>query len=368
MPGIEADVAICRDPRIAMKRKRLLHRLLAGAVMGISSATHAADAPLCYYGVNLSGAEYGERGGLYGTNYTYPSQETIGYFAGKGMTIIRLPFRWERLQPTLGARLDDDELQRLKDTVALVRRHKMSVLLDPHNFGYYDKDQVGKPPATNAAFADFWARLSVEFANQEGVLFGLMNEPHDIPATDWLKAANAAIRGIRAVGARNLILVPGTAWSGAASWQTDVIGGANGSVMLGVHDPLDFYAYEFHQYLDADSSGTHDTCEGAKAATDAIANVTAWLKTNGKRGFLGEFGASANADCLDGLKAMLTTMSDNSDAWIGFSYWAAGEWWPPTEPFNVQPRDTPERPQMRLLEQMVPKPAAACTAVKPAGQ
>lgn len=351
-----------------MRRKRLLHGLLVAAVTAVSSIAHATEAPLCYYGVNLSGGEYGERGGVYGTNYTYPTEETISYFAKKGMTIIRLPFRWERLQPKLGARLDDDELQRLKDTVALVRKHKMSVLLDPHNFGYYDKDQIGKPPATNAAFADFWARLSVEFANHDGVLFGLMNEPHDIPAADWLKAANAAIRGIRAVGARNLIVVPGTAWSGAASWETDVIGGANGTVMLGVRDPLDFYAYEFHQYLDADSSGTHETCEGAKAATDAITNVTSWLKKNGKRGFLGEFGASANADCLDGLKTMLTTMSDDSDAWIGFSYWAAGEWWPATEPFNVQPRDTPERPQMRLLEQMVPKHAPDCAAVKPAGK
>jgi len=61
-------------------------------------------------------------------------------------------------------------------------------------------------------------------------------------------------------------------------------------------------------------------------------------------------------------------MSDNSDAWIGFSYWAAGEWWPANEPFNVQPRDTPERPQMRLLEQIVPKHAPVCAAVKPAGK
>ena len=76
-----------------MKRKRLLHRLLVAAVMTISSTAHAADASLCYYGVNLSGAEYGERGGVYGTNYTYPTEETISYFARKRMTIIRLPFR-----------------------------------------------------------------------------------------------------------------------------------------------------------------------------------------------------------------------------------------------------------------------------------
>ncbi|PDT30389.1 cellulase [Rhizobium sp. M10] len=347
-----------------MRTTRHLTALLLAAAL-IPSPAIAADKP-CYRGVNLSGGEYGERDATYGTNYIYPSEVTIGYFAKKGMTIIRLPFRWERLQPALGGRLDEDEIKRIKDTVALIRKHGMAVLLDPHNFGYYDKVQIGTAPATDAAFADFWARLAVEFANENGVLFGLMNEPHDIKATDWLDAANAAIRSIRAVGARNLILVPGTAWSGAHSWEKDVIGGANGTVMLGVRDPLDFYAYEVHQYLDVDSSGTHPTCEGAAGAVEAIAGVTAWLKQNHKRGFLGEFGASADKDCMGGLKEIYSTISGNSDVWLGWSYWAAGEWWPANEPFNVQPRQGPERPQMRLLAEAAKADRSACTAVKPA--
>lgn len=351
-----------------MRTTRHLIALLLAAALGPSPAL-AAGSP-CYRGVNLSGGEYGERGGTYNTNYIYPTEDTIGYFAKQGMTIIRLPFRWERLQPALGGRLDDDELKRIKDTVGLIRKHGMAVLLDPHNFGYYDKTQVGTAPATDAAFADFWARLAVEFANQEGILFGLMNEPHDIKATDWLDAANAAIRSIRAAGARNLILVPGTAWSGAHSWEKDVIGGANGTVMLGVRDPLDFYAFEVHQYLDIDSSGTHPTCEGADAAVEAIAGVTAWLKRNHKRGFLGEFGASTDKDCMGGLTKIYATMSGNSEVWLGWSYWAAGEWWPADEPFNVQPRKGgAERPQMRLLTQAAKAKAdaGACTAVKPVG-
>ncbi|AGS20104.1 glycoside hydrolase family 5 protein [Rhizobium etli] len=344
--------------------RHLVALLLAAALM--PSPVFAAGAP-CYRGVNLSGGEYGERGAIYATNYIYPSEQTIRYFAEKGMSIIRLPFRWERLQPALGGRLDEDEFKRIKDTVGLIRKQGMAVLLDPHNFGYYDKAQVGTAPATDAAFADFWARLAVEFANQDGVLFGLMNEPHDIKATDWLDAANAAIRAIRAVGARNLILVPGTAWSGAHSWEEDVIGGANGTVMLGVRDPLDFYAYEVHQYLDVDSSGTHASCEGAAAAVEALAGVTSWLKRNHKRGFLGEFGGSADKDCMSGLTKIYAIMSGNSDVWLGWSYWAAGEWWPADEAFNVQPYKGTERPQMQLLAASAKADAGACTAVKTAG-
>jgi endoglucanase len=331
--------------------------------------SNAAPSTICYRGINLSGAEYGDRDGVLGTNYTYPSETTVRYFARRGMNIVRLPFRWERLQPVLNQPLDQDELKRLKDAVDLLRKNGLAVVLDPHNFGYYDKVQVTQSPATDVAFGDFWARLAAEFANQNGVFFGLMNEPHDIKAPDWLDAANAAIRGIRTVGARNLVLVPGTIWSGAWTWSTDRLGGgSNASVMTGIKDPLNFYAYEFHQYLDADSSGTHATCEGADQARQGLVDVSNWLRQNKKRGFLGEFGAGGNDPCLAGLTQMLDVMNQNSDVWLGWTYWAAGDWWPPDEPLNVQPHDGRDKPQMKVLTAGLSRkalPAPECVAVKP---
>ncbi|MBM7044244.1 MULTISPECIES: glycoside hydrolase family 5 protein [Rhizobium] len=351
---------------------RFLRRLLAGTVM-LAAAAQAdssfAASQLCYRGVNLSGAEYGERDGAVNVNYTYPSEETVGYFAGKGMNVVRLPFRWERLQPVLGQPFNGAELQRLKDAVDLIQKHGMAVVLDPHNYGYYDKIQLKQVPATDLAFGDFWARLAVEFANRKGVSFGLMNEPHDIKAPDWLELANIAIRSIRTVGARNLILVPGTNWTGAHSWAADSLGdGSNATVMLGVKDPLDFYAFEFHQYLDADSSGTHTACDGTDSAKKGLNDVTDWLRKNGKRGFLGEFGVAANDGCLEGLKQVLDVMNTNSDVWLGWAYWAAGDWWPPEEPLNIQPHNGRDKPQLKVLVEGLSKKttlAPSCALVKP---
>ena len=56
-------------------------------------------------GVNLAGAEFGSVGQAYGTGYTYPTHAEIDYYAASGMNVIRLPFLWERLQPTLNGRL-----------------------------------------------------------------------------------------------------------------------------------------------------------------------------------------------------------------------------------------------------------------------
>ena len=129
---------------------------------------------------------------------------------------------------------------------------------------------IGSDTVSSDDFADFWGRLARQFANQPDVTFGLMNEPHDMPAEQWLDAANAALARIRGERADNLVLVPGTAWTGAHSWEGGSYGTPNGEVMLGVVDPVDNFAYEVHQYFDDDFSGTKENCSRAKDAVAAI--------------------------------------------------------------------------------------------------
>lgn len=312
-------------------------------------ASGASAKGVCYRGINLSGAEYGDKHGVYGTNYIYPSEETVAYFAKKGMTIVRLPFRWERLQPVLGAALSDAELARLKQEVELIRSYGMKVILDPHNFGYYDGNRMMTDAVTARDFTDFWIRLSLEFANDEDILFGLMNEPYDIPAEDWLVAANSAISGIRAAGAKNMILVPGTHWSGASSWLKDLPGGNNSKVMANVVDPADNFIYEVHQYLDDDLSGTHETCPNAHIALAGLKGVTEWLKEQNARALLGEFGGSKNEACMAGLEAMVSLMDQSPEQWFGWTYWAAGDWWPEEEGNNIQPSEKGDRAQLKAI-------------------
>ena len=59
-------------------------------------------------GVNLCGAEFGETHlpGVHGVDYTYNSEASFRYFASRGLGLLRLPLRWERLQPALGGPLD----------------------------------------------------------------------------------------------------------------------------------------------------------------------------------------------------------------------------------------------------------------------
>ena len=72
-------------------------------------------------GVNLAGAEFGWNvPGVFGVDYTYPTHAEVDYYAAKGMSVIRLPFLWERIQRTELGPLDAAELGRLDDVVTYV--------------------------------------------------------------------------------------------------------------------------------------------------------------------------------------------------------------------------------------------------------
>ena len=72
--------------------------LAAGGAAGLSPAP-ARSAELTYPGVNLSGGEFGDLGRPLGQGYIYPPDQAFAYYASRGLRLVRLPFRIERLQP-----------------------------------------------------------------------------------------------------------------------------------------------------------------------------------------------------------------------------------------------------------------------------
>jgi endoglucanase len=344
-------------------------RILAPETTASTADGWYRSAPLPYTGVNLAGAEFGSQiPGTFGTDYTYPTTAEIDYFASKGMNTIRLPFRWERLQPVLQAGFDPDEQNRLDAAVQAILQRGMVAILDPHNYARHNGDPVGSSAVPAAAFADFWRRLALAYRDQPGVWFGLVNEPYGIDAADWLPAANSAIAAIRSAGAGNLVLVPGTAWSGAHSWLANWYGTPNGDVMDGILDPAGNFAIEVHQYLDSDSSGTHDSVASPTIGSERLAAFTQWCRQRGLRAFLGEFACprSDTGDPSDpyyaGYRAvgdMLAYMEDNRDVWLGWTWWAAGPWWGEYM-FALDPDSAgADRPQLAVaLAPHIPQPDA----------
>ena len=82
-----------------------------------ANRVYAGPAGMGLEGVNISGAEWGQAiPGTFMVDYIFPTTAELNYFSSKGMTIIRVPFMWERMQPTAYGPLDPTYLGRL-DTV-----------------------------------------------------------------------------------------------------------------------------------------------------------------------------------------------------------------------------------------------------------
>lgn len=320
-------------------------------------------------GVNLSGAEWGDQTlpGQLGIHYTFHSERSYQYWASKGLGLIRLAFRWERLQPELRGPLDPAYLALLRQSARWAEASAVQLIIQPHNFGRYrireggrhneyiidDPVPGGPPRVTRDDFADLWTRLSREFRFDSGVHgYDLMNEPHDMGRGDWRRISQCAVDAIRAGGDGKLILVPGTAWSSAAKWAE-----ANGPTSW-IVDPSGNFRYEAHCYFDRDGSGSYQRTYDEEAAhipdlprfgQRRVSHFIEWCRTNGVRGYLGELGAPW--DDPRWLAVLDNTLQTLVQAGMAATYWSAGEWWE-TYKIGIQPLNhfTLDRPQVELLQ------------------
>ena len=220
----------------------------AGGAFGAEAAGYSAEQP-----------------GVYGEAYAYPTPRSMAFLARRGLSLLRVAFTWERIQPRLGGPLSDAELTRLRSTVRSAHAAGLSVVLDLHNFGRYrvaspdgsvDERVLGSPELPASDLADVWRRLAEAFKGEPGIWgYGLMNEPHDLPgprggAATWEQASQRAVDAIRGVDDRTQLLVAGASWSRVADWTTT-------HPRAWITDPARSVRYEAHQYFDEDGSGTY---------------------------------------------------------------------------------------------------------------
>jgi hypothetical protein len=216
--------------------------------------------------------------GTFDQDYWYGNPASFSYLRSRGVNVIRLPIRWERIQPQLNEALDPTELQRVVAAVTAAGAAGLRVVLDLHNYGhYYRWNGVAGVPAAlgstglpTSAFVDVWKRLSSALRTSPDVIaYDLMNEPHALEPTSrltaarvWELASQAAVNAIRSNADSHLIMVPGYAWSGAQVWSQT-------HPRPWIKDALKQVRYEAHHYWDSDHSGHYLSSYSAEVTTAA---------------------------------------------------------------------------------------------------
>lgn len=308
-------------------------------------------------GINLAGAEFNTKKlpGVVGRDYVYPTDKDLAYFRSIGAESIRLPIRWERLQPQLLGSLNDRELALIEAVTVTATKLDLCLIIDIHNYGGYAGNAIGSEAVPTESFLDLWRRIADRFRDNANVAFGLMNEPSALSIAQWKAIAQRTVDEIRKSGARNLVLVSGGRWSGAHEWGKQIGETSNADAFSDLRDPVNRTLIEVHQYADFDYSGTHhDACISPAKIKEIMDGVARWSKSSGQRLFLGEVGVPPTDNCLQVLDTMLAHVKDNPQVWRGWTYWAAGAWWG-KYPLSIQPRNGEDAPQTATLRKYFAK-------------
>lgn len=267
------------------------------------------DQTIAHRGVNLAGAEFGAYGQAYGSTYRYPPASDWNFIASRGYSLVRMPFMWERLQPTLGQAFNATEQGHLLQAIADAKAAGLKVMLDLHNYAAYNGKYFGDVLApTLNQFIDVWRRLSDLFKDDPTVIgYGLMNEPKNMPTVGsetgrerWWSWSQSVLTAIRANGDPTCIAVGGYSSSNMGGWFNN----STGNPTPWIKDPLNNFVYEAHHYWDTSNGSYTNTYAQELAATSGFGSGDTvvksvqgglkawidWLRTNNARGFIGEFG------------------------------------------------------------------------------
>ncbi|KDQ60079.1 glycoside hydrolase family 5 protein [Jaapia argillacea MUCL 33604] len=304
------------------------------AVVGLSAASSLAQ--LAFHGVNIAGFDFGcATDGYCNTTQAAPPLLQYGgsdgygqmlhFVQNDGYNIFRLPVGWQYLtNNVLGGVLYPANFEKYYTLVQTCLSTGAYCIVDIHNYARWNGTIIGQGGPTNEQFAAIWYSLASQFKYESRVVFGVMNEPHDIPDVIlWAGSVQAAVTAIRTAGATSqLVLLPGNDWTSAATIWSD----GSGAALLNVTNPAGDKTgliIDVHKYLDYDNSGTHANCTTNNTVA-AWEPLSAWLRANGRQALNTETGGGNTASCVEYLCQQRAYQQLNADVILGYVGWAAG--------------------------------------------
>ncbi|KAJ7698613.1 glycoside hydrolase superfamily [Mycena rosella] len=173
-----------------------------------------------------------------------------------GYNTFRLPVAWQFLTNyVLGAPIDADNMVKYDALVQACLVTGAFCIIDIHNYARWEEGIIGQGGPTNEQFAATWGGIAAIYKDTPNIIFGIMNEPHDIPDINlWAGSVQAAVTAIRNAGATTqMILLPGDNWTSA---QTFVSNGSADALKKVVNPDgsVTNLLFDVHKYLDSDNS------------------------------------------------------------------------------------------------------------------
>jgi len=307
----------------------------SGGSGGSPTTTTTSGAPTStgkvkFAGVNIAGFDFGcGTDGTCNTTQSLPPPNGVAqmqhFVNDDKFNLFRLPVGWQYLlNNTLGGTLNSANFAKYDQLVQGCLATGAYCIIDIHNYARWNGGIIGQGGPTNAQFANVWSQLATKYASQSRIIFGTMNEPHDVPDINaWATSVQAVVTAIRQAGATSqMILLPGNDWTSAAAYISDGSAAALSKV-TNLDGSTTNLILEVHKYSDSDNSGTHDSCV-TNNIDDAFAPLATYARQNKRLVLNTEFGGGDNSNCVSYINQQLDYLNQNSDVFLGWTGWSAG--------------------------------------------
>nr|ADX07304.1 putative endoglucanase [Flammulina velutipes] len=287
-------------------------------------------------GVNIAGFDFGcATDGFCNTTGAWPPLTQLGgndgegqmkhFFNTDGFNTFRLPVGWQYLtNNVVGGDLNEANFQKYDTLVKTCLNIGATCVIDIHNYARWNGGIIGQGGPTNEQFAALWSSLASRYKDQSKLIFGLVNEPHDVPDIKiWAASVQAAVTAIRKAGAtQQIILLPGNNWTSAGTFISS--GSADAlKTVVNLDGSTTNLVFDVHKYLDSDNSGTHTECT-TNNIDGAWKPLAEWLRCNGRKAFNTETGGGNTQSCVKYTCEQTAYQAANSDVYLGYVGWSAG--------------------------------------------
>lgn len=351
-------------PTLPLSPRRKPAAILALSMSLLLAAIPSFDAraeQVNLVGLNFSGAGFAGQilPGVNGTHYIFPVEAYFSQWSARGIKLVRFPVIWERLQPQLNEPLDATYAALIDRTFSYAQKYGIKIIFDLHNYMRYRGNLIGTAAVPYSSYKDVMSRIANRWSSQPALYaYDIMNEPHDA-MTQWPIAAQQAIDALRTIDTVRPIMIEGNGWAEATRWAQ-----WNDS-LLGLSDPANNLIFQAHVYFDGDGGGgaytsTSAASRGDDYGVERVKPFVEWLKRNGKRGMIGEFGIPDNDARWNVIMGrMLAYLKQNC---IPATYWAAGPGWGNYN-LSVEPINGVDRPQWATLKAYLDD--SSCSTIGP---
>ncbi|KAK6529162.1 Endoglucanase EG-II [Orbilia ellipsospora] len=295
-----------------------------------SSTPSSGGKKVKYAGVNIAGFDFGVSTSGSQDFSQIADVSSIGvtqmqhFVRDDKFNIFRLPAGWQfLLNNNLGGTLDSNNFGKYNTLVQGCLNTGALCIVDVHNYARWNGAIIGQGGPSDDQFVSLWTQLAKKYASQSRIVFGVMNEPHDVNINTWAATVQKVVTAIRNAGATSqMILLPGNGWTSAQ----DFVNNGSGGLLNSITNPdgsKNNLIFDVHKYLDSDNSGTHTDCV-TNNISNAFQPLATWLRSVGRQAFLSETGGGNTDSCVTYMCQQLDYLNSNSDVYLGWTSWAAG--------------------------------------------